>query len=59
MFQEFCPDMHNLLGVITFLLQRVDGNDIDWLFAGAGNAFEKFCDLYLAHRNDDLIQRPA
>ena len=51
--------MHNLLGVITFLLQRVDGNDIDWLFAGAGNAFEKFCDLYLAHRNDDLIQRPA
>lgn len=61
MFQELRPDARDLLGVIAFLPQRVDGNDIDWLFPtiyGAGNVFERFCDLYLAHRNDDLIQRP-
>jgi len=58
MFQELGPDARALLGVVAFLPQGVNENNIDWLFPNIPNradVFDKFCMLSLTHRSNGFV----
>ena len=71
MFRELGPDARELLGVIAFFPQGINGDNIDWLFptmvqgdnstsslsptSDRRNMFDKFCILSLTHRSGGFI----
>jgi len=58
MFQELGPNARELLGVIAFLPQGVDENNLEWLFptiSNGANIFNEFHVLSLTYRNNGFI----
>ena len=58
LFRELGPDARDLLGIVAFLPQGVDENNIEWLFptiSDRENVFDKFCVLSLVYRNDGFV----
>jgi tetratricopeptide (TPR) repeat protein len=57
-FRELGPTARDLLGVIAFFPQGIDGNNLDWLFptiSDRRDVFDKFCVLSLTYRSDGFI----
>ena len=57
-FQQLGPDARALLGVIAFLPQGVDENNIGWLFPtipDVTNTFDAFCIFSLTYRNNGFV----
>ena len=57
-FQSLGPDARDLLGVIAFFPQGIDGKNLDWLFPSISNTkkiFDGFCVLSLTYRNSGFI----
>ena len=60
LFRELGPDARELLGVIAFFPQGVDGNNLEWLFpvtviSNGTDIFNKFCTLSLTYRSNGFI----
>jgi tetratricopeptide (TPR) repeat protein len=58
MFRELGPDARDLLGVVAFFPQGIDGSNLDWLFptiSDRKDIFGKFSTLSLTYRRDSFI----
>ena len=57
-FQKLSPNARELLGVIAFLPQGVNKDNLDWLFPtilNRRNIIDKFCVLSLTYQNNGFI----
>ena len=58
MLRTLCPSARELLEVIAFFPQGIDGDNLDWLFPTISykkDIFDKFCVLSLTHRCNNFI----
>ena len=57
-FRELGPDARDFLGIVAFLPQGINENNLDWLFpiiANRRNILDKFCVLSLTYRSNGSV----
>ena len=57
-FRSLGPNARDLLGVVAFFPQGIDGKNLDWLFptvSNKRNVFDKFCVLSLTYRGNGFV----
>jgi tetratricopeptide (TPR) repeat protein len=58
LFRELGPDARALLGVVAFLPQGIEEDNLEWLFPTISNrtdVFDKFCILSLTHQSNGFV----